>query len=68
MKQFLGLIAIILLACTSKLASQHEAQAATTAQIRFHCDGDTSLINSLLMSGYKSGINDILGKYYFIAR
>jgi hypothetical protein len=36
--------------------------------MRFHCDGDTTLINELLMKGYKSGIHDANGLIEFYAR
>lgn len=68
MKQFILLIALLMLACTPRQASQHQAQAATMAQMRFHCDGDTTLINDLLRQGYESGIKDANGLVEFYAR
>ncbi len=38
------------------------------AQMRFHCDGDTTLINDLLRQGYESGIKDANGLVEFYAR
>ena len=58
MKKILFLISIVLLACTPRQASQQVANAATTTQMRFHCDSDTTLINQLLIQGYESGIKD----------
>ena len=51
----------LLLACAPRQASQQVAHAATMAQMRFHCDGDTVLINQLLMKGYESGLSDANG-------
>ena len=58
MKKCFFLITIVLLACSPRQASQQVAKAATTTQMRFHCDSDTTLINELLMKGYESGLND----------
>ncbi len=57
---------MLLLACTPKEAVQQTAQAATMTQMRYHCDGDTTIINQLLADGYSSGINDAnaLVEYY----
>ena len=57
---------MLLLACTPKEAVQQTAQAATLTQMRYHCDGDTTVINQLLADGYSSGINDAnaLVEYY----
>lgn len=57
---------MLLLACTPKEAAQQTAQAATMTQMRYHCDGDTTVINQLLADGYSSGINDAnaLVEYY----
>ncbi len=57
---------MLLLACTPKEAVQQTAQAATMTQMRYHCDGDTTVINQLLADGYSSGINDAnaLVEYY----
>jgi len=38
------------------------------AQMRFHCDGDTTLINNLLQQGYNSGIADPNALVEFYAR
>jgi len=66
MRHFLLLMAMLLLACTPKEAVQQTAQAATLTQMRYHCDGDTTVINQLLADGYSSGINDAnaLVEYY----
>ena len=69
MKQFFILIALLLLACTPRQASQqNQAQAATITQMRFHCDGDTTLINDLLHQGYDSGLTDANAFVEFYAR
>jgi hypothetical protein len=69
MKQFFILIALLLLACTPRQASQqNQAQAATITQMRFHCDGDTTLINDLLHQGYDSGLTDANALVEFYAR
>ncbi len=62
------LMVLLLVACAPRQDSQQEAQAATTVKMRFHCDGDTTLINELLMKGYKSGIHDANGLIEFYAR
>ena len=33
------------------------SQAATTAQMRFHCSGDTTTLDRLLLEGQQSGIS-----------
>lgn len=58
MKKLIFLMLTLLLACAPRQASQQVAHAATMAQMRFHCDGDTVLINQLLMKGYESGLSD----------
>lgn len=70
MKKLLFLITIAMLACTPQQASQQVANAATppTTQMRFHCDGDTTLINQLLLEGYESGISDANALVEFYAR
>ncbi len=68
MKKFFGFIAIILLACAPMPASQHEVQAATTTQMRFHCDGDTIVINNLLKKGMESGLKEANALVEFYAR
>ena len=65
MKHFFLMIALMLAAWSGH---QQEAQAATLTQMRFHCDGDTTVINKLLMKGYESGINDPNGLVEFYAR
>ena len=68
MKKMIFLMVLLLVACAPRQDSQQEAQAATTVKMRFHCDGDTTLINELLMKGYKSGIHDANGLIEFYAR
>ena len=68
MKQFFLLITLLMFACTPRQASQYQAQAATMAQMRFHCDADTTLINDLLKQGYDSGITDANALVEFYAR
>ena len=68
MKKILFLIAIVLLACSPRQASQQVANAATTTKMRFHCDSDTTLINQLLIQGYESGIKDANALIEFYAR
>ena len=68
MKKLLFLIAIVLLACSPRQASQQVANAATTTKMRFHCDSDTTLINQLLVKGYESGIKDANALVEFYAQ
>ena len=68
MKKILFLAVLVLMACAPRQDSQQEVQAATTAQMRFHCDGDTTLINQLLVKGQESGINNTNGLVEFYAR
>lgn len=69
MKHFLFLIAIMLVACAPRPASeQQQVQAATVPQMRFHCDSDTIVINQLLLKGYESGIGDANALVEFYAR
>lgn len=68
MKKLIFLMLTLLLACAPRQASQQEAHAATMAQMRFHCDGDTVLINQLLMKGYESGLSDANALIEFYAR
>ena len=68
MKKMFFLMVLLLVACAPRQDSQQEVQAATTVKMRFHCDGDTTLINELLMKGYKSGIHDANGLIEFYAR
>ena len=68
MKKLFFLMVLLLVACAPRQDSQQEVQAATTVKMRFHCDGDTTLINELLMKGYKSGIHDANGLIEFYAR
>ena len=68
MKKLIFLMLTLLLACAPRQASQQVAQAATMAQMRFHCDGDTALINQLLMKGYESGLSDANALIEFYAR
>ena len=59
---------VLLVACAPKQPAQQVAQAATTAQMRFHCDSDTTVINQLLMKGYESNITDANALVEFYAR
>lgn len=68
MKKYLFFIIVLLMACVPRQTSQQEAQAATVAQMRFHCDSDTIKINELLMMGNKSGISDANALIEFYAR
>lgn len=68
MKKLIFLMLTLLLACAPRQASQQVAHAATMAQMRFHCDGDTVLINQLLMKGYESGLSDANALIEFYAR
>lgn len=68
MKKLIFLMLTLLVACAPKQASQQVAHAATMAQMRFHCDGDTVLINQLLMKGYESGLSDANALIEFYAR
>lgn len=68
MKKFLLLMFVLLVACAPKQPAQQVAQAATTAQMRFHCDSDTTVINQLLMKGYESNITDANALVEFYAR
>ena len=61
MKNFLFILLLLFAACAPRQASQQSsgvANAATMAQMRFHCDSDTIVINSLLMDGFQSGLSD----------
>lgn len=68
MKKIFFLMLILLGACAPKQSTQQVAQAATVAQMRFHCDSDTIVINKLLMQGRKSGINEANALIEFYAR
>ena len=68
MKKIFFLMLILLGACAPKQSNQQVAQAATVAQMRFHCDSDTIVINKLLMQGHKSGINEANALIEFYAR
>ncbi len=61
-------MALLMVACAPRQASQQVAHAATTVQMRFHCDGDTVLVNELLKKGHESGINDANELVEFYAR
>ena len=67
-KKILFLMIVIMAACAPRQESQQNVQAATMAQMRFHCDGDTTLINDLLKQGYDSGITDANALVEFYAR
>ena len=68
MKKLIFLMIVILVACVPRQEAQQEAHAATMAQMRFHCDSDTTLINSLLKKGIDSGLTDANGLVEFYAR
>ena len=68
MKKSLLLFIVLLMACGSNQTTQQVAQAATTTQMRFHCDGDTTVINGLLAKGNESGIADANALIEFYAR
>ena len=67
-KRMVWLLAVFMLACSTRPAAQPSAQAATMAQMRFHCDEDTVLINRLLDLGMNSGITDANALVEFYAR
>lgn len=68
MKKILFLMIVIMAACAPRQESQQNVQAATMAQMRFHCDSDTTLINDLLKQGYDSGITEANALVEFYAR
>ena len=69
MKHIYLILAVLLVACAPKPTDQQEAQAATPiTQMRFHCDGDTVVINDLLKMGNESGINSANALVVFYAR
>lgn len=68
MKKFLFAIFVMLVACSPRQASQQEARAATVQQMRFHCDGDTTVINGLLAKGHASGLTEANALVEFYAR
>lgn len=68
MKKILFLMIVIMAACAPRQESQQNVQAATMAQMRFHCEGDTTLINDLLKQGYDSGITEANALVEFYAR
>lgn len=69
MKHIYLILAVLLVACAPKPTDQQEAQAATPiTQMRFHCDGDTVVINDLLKMGNESGINSANALVEFYAR
>ena len=68
MKKSLLLFIVLLMACGSKQTAQQVAQAATTTQMRFHCDSDTTVINRLLAKGNESGLADANALIEFYAR
>ena len=49
---------LVVMACTMPQQSQQEAQAAGLQQMRFHCSGDTTRINELLLQGAGSKLTD----------
>ena len=69
MKHIYLILAVLLVACAPKPTNQQEAKAATPiTQMRFHCDGDTVVINELLLKGHNSEINDANALVEFYAR
>ncbi len=68
MKKSLLLFIVLLMACGSNQTTQQVAQAATTTQMRFHCDSDTTVINGLLAKGNESGLADANALIEFYAR
>ena len=68
MKKIFLLMVLVLAACAPRQATQQAANAATTAQMRFHCDADTTVINNLLKMGYDSGLDDANALVEFYAR
>ncbi|MBQ7204814.1 MAG: DUF1460 domain-containing protein [Muribaculaceae bacterium] len=68
MKKLLFLMILVLAACTPRQSTQHEAHAATITQMRFHCEGDTTMINELLAKGQQSGLNEANALIEFYAR
>ena len=68
MRKIFLIMALILAACAPRQATQQAANAATTAQMRFHCDADTTVINNLLKMGYDSGLDDANALVEFYAR
>ena len=68
MKKIFLALTVLLVACGAQQSSQQVAQAATTAQMRFHCDQDTTIINQLLMQGNQSGVKDANALIEFYAR
>ena len=59
---------LVLAACTPRQSTQQEAHAATMTQMRFHCEGDTTMINELLAKGQQSGLNEANALIEFYAR
>ncbi|MBQ3731350.1 MAG: DUF1460 domain-containing protein [Muribaculaceae bacterium] len=68
MKKLLFLMILVLAACTPRQSTQQEAHAATMTQMRFHCEGDTTMINELLAKGQQSGLNEANALIEFYAR
>ena len=68
MKKLLFLMILVLAACTPRQSTQQEARAATMTQMRFHCEGDTTMINELLAKGQQSGLSEANALIEFYAR
>ena len=68
MKKLLFFVLLLAVACAPRQASQQVANAATTMQMRFHCDSDTIIINDLLKKGIDCGLNDANSLVEFYAR
>ena len=68
MKKLLFFVLLLAVACAPRQASQQVANAATTMQMRFHCDSDTIIINDLLKKGIDCGLTDANSLVEFYAR
>ena len=68
MNKVVLILAVLMLACSSKPAHQSASPSTTLPSMRFHCDSDTAIINELLMKGVDSGIKDANALVEFYAR
>lgn len=68
MKKLLFFMLLLVVACAPRQTSQQVANAATTMQMRFHCDSDTIIINDLLKKGIDCGLTDANSLVEFYAR